>query len=128
MNPFKSAYGRLKALFRHNALERDMDQEMRLHVDLLTEEYERAGLPSGEARRAARRRFGNLGRIKEEGRDIRAAGILDDLRRDLQYTGRVIQRAPLFSAVVVLSLAVGIGANTALFSVFDAIFLRDLPV
>src|SRR5262245_13949602 len=114
MNPLQGAYRRLLALFKREALEREMDQEMRLHLDLLTDVYERAGMPRADAQRAARKRFGNLDGIKERGRDVRGAGILDDLRRDLRYAGRTLRRSPMFTAVVVLSLAIGIGAHSAL--------------
>src|SRR5262245_15911054 len=128
MGLIKLAYNRLKALFTPDTVQHDMDREMRLHLDLLADEYERGGMSPENARRTARRRFGNLSHIKDRGHDIRGAGILEDLKRDIHYAGRMLLRSPLFSAVIVLSLAGGIGANTALFSVFDAVFLRDLPV
>jgi len=117
----------VKALFLSETLDRDMDKEMRAHLDLLAEEYERAGMSTEEARRAASRRFGNLLQIKERGRDIRGAGILEDLLRDARYALRNLRRTPAFTTMVVLTLATGIGANTALFSVVDRLLIRPLP-
>ncbi len=128
MDSLKNAYRRIKALFTRGTLERELDDEMRLHIDLLAEEYQRSGVPAAEAKRRARRRFGNVAQIKEKGRDIRGAGILDDFVRDFQYAARALRRSPMFSAIVILSLAIGIGANTALFTVVDAAFVRKLPV
>jgi predicted permease len=101
---------------------------MQLHVDLIAKEYEQAGMPAEEARLAARRRFGNVSLMKERGRDIRGAGILDDLRRDFLYALQIFRRTPVFATVIVLSLALGIGANTAMYSAIDAMFLRPIPV
>src|SRR2546422_3937079 len=104
-----------------------MEKEMRAHLDLLAEEYERAGMSTEEARRAASWRFGNLLQIKERGRDIRGAGILEDLLRDARCALRNLRRTPAFTTMVVLTLATGIGANTALFSVVDRLLIRPLP-
>ena len=127
MEFLRIAYCRVKALFLSETLDRDMDKEMRAHLDLLAEEYERAGMSTEEARRAASRRFGNLLQIKERGRDIRGAGILEDLLRDARYALRNLRRTPAFTTMVVLTLATGIGANTALFSVVDRLLIRPLP-
>ncbi len=131
MEFLKSVYLRIQALVTGSTgdkLDQDMDQEMRLHLDLLAKEYEQSGMSSADADLAARRRFGNLVRIKERGRDIRGAGILDDLRRDFIYALHMLRRSPAFTAVVVISLGLGIGANTAMYSAVDAVFLRELPV
>jgi len=119
---------RIKALFTNSAIERDMDVEMRVHLDMLTEEYQRSGLPRDEAQRQARLRFGNVSQIKDRSRDIRGAGLLGDLLQDLRYAGRIFWRTPLVFAVIVLSLGVGIGGSTAVFSALNGLFLRTLPV
>src|SRR6185295_10381997 len=128
MEFLKSVYLRIKALFIADKLEGDMDQEMRLHLDLMAKDYEQSGMSPSDAYLAARRRFGNLDRIKERSRDIRGAGLLDDLRRDLLFAVHMLRRSPAFTAVVVISLGLGIGANTAMYSAVDAMFLRELPV
>src|SRR6188474_585847 len=128
MDGLKRAYQRAKALITRKAIEQDIDAEMRVHLDLLAEDYERSGMSPEQARRAARRRFGNVPHIQDRARDIRGAGILEDLMRDVQYAVRTLRKAPVFTAVVVVSLALGIGCNAALFSQFDAEFFRKLPV
>jgi predicted permease len=128
MRPLSTAWRRVRAVFERNRIEHDMDREMRAHLDLLAEEYERSGLSPDDARMAAKRRFGNTGHLKERGRDVRGAGLLEDLARDFAYAVRTYRRSPILAAVIILSLALGIGANTALFSVVDAAYLRKLPV
>jgi predicted permease len=121
-------FRRLKALFVRRTLETDLDKEMRLHLDMLAEQYQRSGMSPEDAARAARRQFGNLESLKDRGRDVRGAGAAGDALRDVRYAARIFRHSPIFAAVVVLSLALGIGANTALFSLVDAKFLRSLPV
>src|SRR5262249_23698163 len=107
------ALRRIKALFTKSSIERDMDTEMRIHLDMLAEEYQHSGMSREEAQHKARLRFGNVGQIKERSRDIRGAGLLGDLVQDLRYAGRIFQRSPLVSAVIVLSVGLGIGGSTA---------------
>src|SRR5262249_61014747 len=97
---------------------------MRLHLDLLKEEYAHDGMTAGEASRKARRRFGNTLLIRERGLDVRGAGLLVDLIRDLAYGLRVLRRNPWFTAVAVLMLAIAIGANTVIFSLVNSLLLR----
>ena len=125
MEILKLLLARLKALFRGSAIERDMDKEMSLHVEMLTEEYRRSGMPADEAHRAALRRFGNPAQLKERGRDIRGAGLLEEFRRDLQYGFRMLRRNPGYTAVALIGLALGIGVNTAIFSFADALLFRS---
>ena len=123
----KTAYHRCRALFQRQAVDQDMDNEMRLHLDLLAQEYERAGMSPTDARRAASRRFGNLLQLKERGHDVRGFRMLEAVLRDAKYGLRGLIRTPVFTATVVLTLAVGIGANTAVFSIVHGFLIRPLP-
>jgi len=118
---------RLKAVFAGRRIDREIDEELRLHLDLLAEEYERGGMTREEAYREARRRFGNTLVIRERGLDFRGAGILGDLLRDLAYGFRILRRNPMFTTVAVLTLAIAIGANTVIFSLVNSLLLRALP-
>jgi predicted permease len=122
-----TAWARIRALFRADTLDRDMDREMRAHVEMLSTEYEASGLSPEEARTAALRRFGNTPHLQERGRDVRGAGVLGDVLRDARYAVRGFRRTPGFTAAVVLILAIGIGANAAIFSVMQALIFDDLP-
>src|SRR5260221_3985843 len=118
---------RLSGLFRWRARDRDMDQEMAFHVESLTREYLRSGLRPAEAERAAQRRFGNVLRLKEESHDLRSARLVEDVVRDVRHMGRGLRRSPGFAMAVILTLALGIGGNTAIFSLVDQLLLRPLP-
>src|SRR5215510_1134354 len=119
---------RLRALFRRDRLERELDQEMRFHLDQQIESYVSQGLTPEEARRRARLEFGTLDQIREEHRDARGISPLAHLGRDLRHAARQVRRAPMFSALAVLCLGLGIGVNTAIFSVLDAAMFRAIAV
>ncbi len=123
----KLAWRRVIALFTSGSIDRDIDKELRLHVDLLAEEYERAGMSPEDARRAALRRFGNVLHLRERGHDVRGFRMLEAVLRDAKYGVRGLLRTPVFTATAVLTLAFGIGANTAIFSIVDGFLLRPLP-
>jgi putative ABC transport system permease protein len=119
--------GRLKALFSWNSRDRDMDAEMTFHVESLARDFIQSGMSPHDAVRAARLRFGSALHMKERGHDIRRAPALEDVVRDFRYALRALRRAPGFATAVVLTLALGIGGNTAIFSVVDQLLLRPLP-
>src|SRR5918997_3954270 len=118
----------LARLLNRRALERDLDREVRFHVDAATDDYVRAGLPREEARRRALVDFGGVERFKEEARDARGTRWAEDWWADTRYALRAMARAPGFSAAAALTLALGLGANTALWSVSDALMRRALPI
>jgi putative ABC transport system permease protein len=118
---------RVLAVFRWHSRDRDMEREMAFHIDALARDRARDGLSDVDARRAARRQFGNLTRLKERGHDERTMRVAEDVARDVRHAARGLWRSPGFSLAVILTLALGIGGNTAVFSVVDQLLLRPLP-
>ena len=119
---------RLTGLFDRTRRERELAAELDAHVDLHVADNLKAGMTSEEARRQAFIRLGGIEATKERYRERRGLPGLDSLVRDLRFAGRMLHRNPLFSAVVVVTLAAGIGLNTTLFALVDAVLLRPLPV
>src|ERR1700676_5396247 len=118
---------RLIAFFTWDARDRDMDQEMAFHVESMTRDYVCSGMSEEEAARAARRRFGGALRLKEQGHDVLSGRLVEGVVRDVRHMGRGLRRSPGFAIAVVLTLALGIGGNTAIFSIVDQLLLRPLP-
>jgi predicted permease len=118
---------KLKSLIQRRQIETEMAEEMRLHVELQTERNLQAGMKPEEARYAALRQFGNVASIQERARDVRGFRWFEQLVQDFRYALRMLSKAPVLSAVIALSLALGIGANTVVFSSIQASFFEPLP-
>jgi hypothetical protein len=127
MTAWRVLLARARALFVRRRMDQELDDEIQAHLDHLTAEHQRHGLSLDDARRAARRDFGGLDGTRERVRDERGFAWLDAFSRDTRYAVRTLLRTPAFTLAAVGTLAIGIGATTAIFSVAHAALLRPLP-
>ena len=127
MVAIRIAIARFRALFRRDATTDEIREELNFHVQMRTEEYARQGLDTRAAQQAALRRFGNVAVIQDRGYDERGGGVMETMLQDVKYALRQLGRQPSFAILAGLTLALGIGVSTALFSVIDAALLRPLP-
>ncbi len=113
----------LRALLRPTRVELELDAEMQFHIDMQVEQLMQRGMTESDARDAARRSFGNRGQHKEYAREVRYLARVEDFLRDVAYAARSLRRRPSFTIITVLVLAIGIGANTTIFSAVRAVLL-----
>src|SRR5437879_11304551 len=119
---------RLRSLFHRKNVEAEIDEELRFHFEQQVRKFIHSGLPPEEAKRRARLEFGGKEQLKEEHRDARGVNLIETVLQDIRYGLRMLQKSPGFTAVAILTLALGIGADTAMFRLIDIVVLQLIPV
>src|SRR5688572_3865123 len=127
MPVLRSAWARIRALFRRDVIADEISEELRFHLEMRIDEHEQRGLSSTEARRLAQRRFGNMATLRDRGYDVRGGGVAETVLKDARFALHLLRRRPSYSISAVLTLALGIGLTTTLLSIIDAAWLRPLP-
>ena len=127
MSFFRTVFARIRALRRSARADSDLDDELRAYVDVRAAAYERKGLAPAEARRAALIEIEGVEQVKERVRDVRIGSLVAEAARDARYGARALWRSPGYAAVVIMTIALGIGVNAAIFSVVHAVLWRPLP-
>src|SRR5688572_2081387 len=128
MTLFRSLVARLSALLHRRRRDAELDEEIETHLSLIADEQVRRGVPRTDATARAKAVFGGVAKIKETYRDQRGLPFLETFAQDARFALRGLRKNPAFAATAILTLGLGIGANTAIFSIIDALMLRELPV